>query len=44
MKSCLFERLALSEDKEGILKLAKEGHLLESPEDLNNYCEFEAEL
>lgn len=34
MKSSLFERLALSKDKEGILKLAKEGHLVEIAEDL----------
>jgi len=34
MKSCLFERLALSKDKEGVLKLAKEGHIIETPEDL----------
>lgn len=34
MKSSLFERLALSKDKEGILKLAKEGHNIEKPEDL----------
>ena len=34
MKSCLFERLALSKDKEGVLKLAKEGHIVETPDDL----------
>ncbi|MBX9806637.1 MAG: PDDEXK nuclease domain-containing protein [Flavobacteriaceae bacterium] len=34
MRSSLFERLALSKDKEGVLKLAKEGHLIENPEDL----------
>jgi len=34
MKSSLFERLALSKDKEGVLKLAKEGHLVETAEDL----------
>lgn len=34
MKSCLFERLALSKDKEGVLKLANEGHIIETPEDL----------
>ena len=34
MKSCLFERLALSKDKEGVLKLAKEGHIIETPDDL----------
>lgn len=34
MKSSLFERLALSKDKDGVLKLAKEGHIVEAPEDL----------
>lgn len=34
IKSSLFERLALSKDKEGVLKLAKEGHIVENPEDL----------
>ncbi len=34
MKSSLFERLALSKDKEGVLKLSKQGHLIEKPEDL----------
>jgi len=34
MKSSLFERLALSKDKEGVLKLAKEGHIVETAEDL----------
>ena len=34
MRSSLFERIALSKDKEGVLKLSKEGHILESPEDL----------
>jgi predicted nuclease of restriction endonuclease-like (RecB) superfamily len=34
MKSCLFERLALSKDKEGVLKLANEGHIIETPDDL----------
>ncbi len=34
MKSSLFERLALSKDKEGVLKLAKEGHLVETSDDL----------
>ncbi len=33
-KSSLFLRLASSQDKEGILKLANEGHLIEKPEDL----------
>jgi predicted nuclease of restriction endonuclease-like (RecB) superfamily len=34
MKSMLFHRLALSKDKDGVLKLAKEGNLIEKPEDL----------
>ena len=34
MKSSLFERIALSKDKEGVLKLAKEGHVVETAEDL----------
>lgn len=34
MKSSLFERLALSKDKQGVLKLAKEGHLVETSDDL----------
>ena len=34
MKSSLFERIALSKDKEGVLRLAKEGHKIERPEDL----------
>lgn len=34
MRSMLFHRLALSKDKEGVLKLANEGHLIENPEDL----------
>lgn len=34
MKSSLFERIALSKDKEGVLKLATEGHIVENPEDL----------
>jgi predicted nuclease of restriction endonuclease-like (RecB) superfamily len=34
MKSSLFERIALSIDKEGVLRLAKEGHIVEIPEDL----------
>ncbi len=34
IKSSLFERLALSKDKEGVLKLAKDGHVVESAEDL----------
>ena len=34
MKSMLFHRLALSTDKEGVLKLANEGHEIQQPEDL----------
>ena len=34
MKSSLFERIALSKDKEGILKLSEKGHIVEKPEDL----------
>ena len=34
MRSSLFERLALSKDKEGVLKLAREGHVVEKAEDL----------
>ncbi len=34
MKSSLFERLALSKDKEGVLKLSKKGNIIENPEDL----------
>lgn len=34
MKSMLFHRLALSTDKEGILRLANEGHEVQQPEDL----------
>lgn len=34
MKSSLFERIALSKDKKGVLKLANEGHIVEKPEDL----------
>ena len=34
MKSSLFERIALSKDKEGVLKLSKKGHVVETPEDL----------
>jgi predicted nuclease of restriction endonuclease-like (RecB) superfamily len=33
-KSALFQRLALSKDKEGILKLAKEGQSIETPSDI----------
>ena len=34
MKSMLFHRLALSTDKEGVLKLATKGHEIQQPEDL----------
>jgi len=34
MKSMLFHRLALSTDKEGVLKLANSGHEVQQPEDL----------
>jgi predicted nuclease of restriction endonuclease-like (RecB) superfamily len=34
MKSMLFHRLALSTDKEGVLKLATKGHDVQQPEDL----------
>ncbi len=34
MKSMLFHRLALSTDKEGILKLSNKGHEIHQPEDL----------
>ena len=34
MKSMLFHRLALSTDKEGVLKLANVGHDIQQPEDL----------
>ena len=34
MNRMLFHRIALSKDKEGILKLANEGHVVEIPEDL----------
>lgn len=34
MKSMLFHRLALSTDKEGVLKLASNGHEIQQPEDL----------
>ncbi|SHN39696.1 YhcG family protein [Chitinophaga sp. CF418] len=34
MKSMLFHRLALSKDKEGVLKLANNGHEVQQPEDL----------
>ena len=33
-KTALFQRLALSKDKEGILQLAKEGHQIKTPDDL----------
>jgi len=34
MKSCLFQRLALSTDKEGVLTLANEGHQVQTPQDI----------
>lgn len=34
MKSMLFQRIALSKDKEEVLKLAKEGQVIEKPEDI----------
>lgn len=34
MKSCLFQRLALSTDKEGVLTLANEGHQVIKPQDI----------
>ena len=34
MKSCLFHRIALSTDKEGILALANEGHQVMKPQDI----------
>lgn len=34
MKSMLFHRLALSSDKESVLKLAAEGQIIEKPEDI----------
>jgi len=34
MKSMLFHRLALSTDKDGVLKLATKGHEIQQPEDL----------
>jgi predicted nuclease of restriction endonuclease-like (RecB) superfamily len=34
MKSSLFERIALSKDKIGVLRLAEIGHIIETPEDL----------
>lgn len=34
MRSSLFERLALSKDKESILTLAREGHIVETADDL----------
>ncbi len=32
--SSLYERLALSRDKEGVMKLANEGHTIQKPEDI----------
>lgn len=34
MKSCLFQRLALSTDKAGVLALANEGHQVQTPRDI----------
>jgi predicted nuclease of restriction endonuclease-like (RecB) superfamily len=34
MRSSLFERIALSKDKEGVMELAKKGHIVEKPEDI----------
>ena len=34
MKSCLYQRLALSSDKEGVLSLANEGHQVMKPQDI----------
>ena len=34
MKSSLFERIALSKDKKGVLELSKNGQIIEKPEDL----------
>ena len=34
MKSCLFQRLALSTDKAGVLTLANEGHQVQTPQDI----------
>ena len=34
MKSCLFQRLALSTDKAGVLSLANEGHQVQTPQDI----------
>ena len=34
MRSSLFERIALSKDKKGILELSKNGQIIEKPEDL----------
>lgn len=35
MKSCLFQRLALSTDKEGVLALANEGRQVQTPQDIH---------
>lgn len=34
MKSLLFQRIALSKDKDGVLELSKKGHQISKPEDL----------
>jgi len=36
MKSSLFERIALSKDKKGVLELAKNGQIIEKTEDIIN--------
>lgn len=34
IKSMLFQRLAVSKDKEGIIQLSKQGHIVQTPDDL----------
>ena len=34
MNSMLFQRLALSTDKDSVMKLAQEGQIIEKPEDI----------
>lgn len=34
MKSCLFQRIALSTDKEGVLNLANDGHQIMKAQDI----------
>ena len=36
MKSMLFHRLALSTDKDEVMRLAKEGKIIERPEDISS--------